>query len=72
MDDAITVSLVETGGFDGAATVEATLFAPSGAELGTRVGTGNAAYTLPEDGTYVLRVRAAPLTATGTYSLEIQ
>ncbi len=72
-DDVITLALVETSNW-GLASNDArlTLFAPSGAQVITFDSNGQQEVTLPESGTYVVRVQANNLVSTGSYDLELE
>jgi len=71
----VSLGLVSTGGFSGntsASTgVELTLFHPSGAAVATLRSNSQASFTLPQTGTYVVRVSATNLSKTGTYRLTL-
>ena len=70
----ISLALASTGGFSSNPTASNSaalmLFAPSGQLLGTIHSNGQANFTLPETGTYELRVSATNLRARGTYNLN--
>ena len=70
VNEILTVTLVDTGGFaSGAAVVS--LFAPSG-QLLTSFGANNQAQvTLPAAGTYAIKVMGSSSTATGQYNLGL-
>jgi tricorn protease-like protein len=73
--DGVTVALAETAGFIGDGAV-ASLFSPSGAEVGTVAGGGASQFTLTETGGYVIEVLAGETAGvrrvdTGSYSLSL-
>jgi uncharacterized protein YjdB len=74
--DLISLMLVETtdwGGFQGGNDARGILYAPSGAEVGGVFDSNiMPEYTLPETGTYVLRVYANNLVSTGDYNLGLE
>jgi hypothetical protein len=72
-DEQINMALVQTAGFSGT-RAHMTLFSPSGVVV---TNTGYEAntqrrFTLPETGTYVIRVLASNLVGTGTYALGLE
>jgi len=73
-EQVIDLTLVQTTGFDGVHGVLAryTLFSPSGKELGTFDANTQRSFTLPETGTYLIRVNANNLFHTGTYNLGLE
>ena len=74
-NDRIVLTLVETtdwGGFLGANDVQATLFAPSGAELEVFESDSQQQFTLAETGVYVIQVNANNLVSTGSYTLGLE
>ena len=74
-NDVITLTLVETsnwGGTAGSADARLTLFAPSGAEVVTFDSNGQQQVTLPESGTYIVRIQANNLVSTGSYDLGLE
>ena len=72
----VSLALASTGGFStnptASTSVELTVFAPSGAAVGTIRSNSQANLTLTETGIYVIRVRAANLTRTGSYNLNFE
>jgi len=66
----IQLTLAEVSGFAGTADPRGTLFAPDGTQVGS-VFDGNSAplFTLPESGTYVVRVFANTLVHLGDYNI---
>ena len=48
------------------------MFAPSGAAVGSLRSNSQATFTLPEAGTYVIRVSATNLATTGSYNLNFE
>ncbi len=72
-DQVVLLALVETGGFTGSPAPQATLFAPSGAQVAIPIEANTQQqFTLPETGTYVVRVRDNGLAAAGTYTLGVE
>jgi hypothetical protein len=71
--ETISLALVTTGGFSrfpgNSRSAALTLFGSDGTILGGVHSNGQAAFTLPADGTYVVRVNATNLSTTGSYSL---
>jgi hypothetical protein len=71
----VSLALASTGGFSGnpttSATVELTLFDLSGATVGVIRSNSQANFTLPQAGTYVVRVNATNLSRAGTYRLTL-
>ena len=75
LDRVVTLTLVETpdwGGSGGRNDARATLFSPSGAKLLTIDSNDQQEATLPESGTYTLRVNANNLVSTGSYNLGLE
>jgi hypothetical protein len=71
----VSLALASTGGFAsnrGTFSVELTLFAPTGAIIGRLRSNSQANFTLPEAGTYVIRVRASNLATTGSYNVNLE
>jgi uncharacterized repeat protein (TIGR01451 family) len=71
----IDLTLVATGGnwnFPLTQIPRMTIFAPSGASLGAFNANSQNTLTLPETGTYLVRVNASNLVTTGTYSLGLE
>jgi hypothetical protein len=71
----ISLALASTGGFSprpgGSGNVALTLLAPSGAAVGGVLRSNSQAnFTLPQTGTYVVRVSAFNLSTTGSYNLR--
>jgi hypothetical protein len=48
------------------------VFAPSGAQVGIFNANSQNALTLPESGTYIVRVNSSSLVGTGSYSVGLQ
>ena len=71
-NDVMLLTLVVTVSFGGGHVPQATLFAPSGAALDTWNATAQRQFTLPEDGVYIVEVRASNLTNTGSYDLSLE
>ncbi len=70
--DIINLALASTGGFDTIRSAALTLFSPSGSAVGaTLLSNGQATFTLPEDGGYVVRVNAQNLSQAGTYNVSL-
>jgi len=69
--DQIQLTLVQSG-FVGGTWVKATLFSPTGVDLGTHNANNIAAYTLPDTGTYAVRVLNHHLVYTGNYSIGLE
>ena len=70
----ISLALASTGGFSAnpaSTSAELTLFAPSGAAVRVLRSNSQANITLPEDGTYVVRVSAANLFRLGSYRVTL-
>ncbi len=72
--DVVDLTLVLTAGFDSFRSVlpRVTLFSPTGAQLDSFDANVQKTYTLPESGTYLIRVNANNLVATGSYNLRLQ
>src|SRR5207253_1733029 len=72
-NDYVRLVLVTTAGFypPFSQNPRATVTTPSGQVLGTWDATGPREFTLPEAGTYLVRVRANNLSDTGTYNLSL-
>ena len=74
-DDVVDVVLTETGldwgGSCGAYDPRATIFSPSGIEVDQFDANTRRTLTLLETGTYLVRINANQLTATGTYNLGL-
>ena len=72
-DDVITLALVETSNW-GLSSNDArlTLFAPEGAKVISFDSNGQQQITLPESGTYVVRITAENFVTTGTYDLGLE
>ena len=72
--DVVDLTLVRTGGFDSfyGRVPRATVFTPTGAVLAAFNANSQKELTLPESGTYVVRVNANTLVHTGTYDLELE
>ena len=75
--DLVTITLVETDGFSGFSTgisnvARATIFSPTGEQVGSLDSNGQLNITLPESGSYVIRVNANNLVSTGSYTLGIE
>ena len=72
----IALALASTGGFSANPTastsVELWMFAPSGAAVAQLRSNSQANFTLPEAGTYVIRVSATNLATTGSYNLNFE
>jgi hypothetical protein len=72
----ISLALASTGGFSTnpnvSSSVTLTLFAPSGVAVGTLRSNSQANFTLPEAGSYVIRVSATNLATTGSYNLNLE
>jgi hypothetical protein len=71
----IALTLASTGGFatnTGSLSVTATLFAPSGALVGSVRSNSQANFVLPATGTYVVRAHATNLATTGSYNLNFE
>ena len=74
-NDEILVTLVDTGGqlTLGGVAANALLYAPSGVEVGANFNANSQqSFTLPETGTYVIRIVASTLVHTGTYSVGLE
>jgi hypothetical protein len=65
------VETTDWGGPNGTYDARATIFSPSGAQLLYMDSNDQNHVTLPEDGTYVFRVNANVLVATGSYNLDL-
>ncbi len=69
------MALASTGGFAGtpsSTSAELTLFAPSGSAVGAVVRSNSqATFTLPETGSYAIRVSARNLATTGSYNVGL-
>src|SRR5206468_2391615 len=72
----VSLALASTGGFsanpNNSSSVMLTLFAPSGAAVGVLRSNSQGNFTLPEAGTYVIRVNATNLATTGSYNLNLE
>jgi Big-like domain-containing protein/pre-peptidase len=71
----VGLTLASTGGFTtnrNGTSAALTLFAPTGALLGAFRSNGQANFTLPATGTYVVRVNATNLATTGSYNVGLQ
>ncbi len=71
----IDLTLVEASNWAGASSVNdarATLFAPSGAQVGQFDSNAQQTFTLPESGTYIVRINANNLVATGLYNIGME
>src|SRR5262245_48847178 len=69
------MALVSTGELAtnrGSNSVALTLFAPSGSAVGILTSNSLGQFTLPETGTYVIRVNASNLSTTGSYNLDCE
>ena len=74
MGATVDLSLANTGGFNPfreGQTAFATVFAPSGATVVAFGANALKTLTLPETGTYVVRVNASDLVGTGTYNVGL-
>ena len=67
----VALLLSETVAFTGNQAPFATVFSPTGVEV-TSFFPAQREITLPESGTYVVKVTASDLTNTGSYALELQ
>jgi len=70
----ISLALASTGGFatrPSSRSVVMTLFAPSGAAVGTLASNSQTLFTLPATGAYTIRVSANNLSTTGSYTLRM-
>jgi hypothetical protein len=69
----ISLSLISTGGFStkpgNSRGAQLTLFAPDGTSIGILYSNGQASFTLPATGAYIVRINATRLSTTGSYSL---
>ena len=75
MGDLVTLTLSETsnwGGINGANDARATVFTPAGDALITFDSNSQQDLTLPESGTYIIRVNANNLVSTGSYNLGVE
>lgn len=73
--DVVSIALAATDGFAVGEAAVGTLFSPSGTAVGFSVvsnGQRQREYTLPEDGSYTIRVSAFNLASTGSYNLGLQ
>ena len=70
--DIISLTLVETSSWAFAVDARLTLFSASGAELLEVDSNVQLEYTLPETGTFTLRITANNLVSTGSYNLGLQ
>jgi hypothetical protein len=70
--DMILLTLTETGGFPGGSAPQLTLFSPSLEVVDTFNANTQQQITLPENGTYIIRVRANTLVNTGSYNLGVE
>jgi hypothetical protein len=72
--DVVDLTLVLTGGFDGffGRVPAATVFTPSGGQLDAFNSNKQDPLTLPETGTYRVRVNANSLVHTGTYNIGLE
>jgi hypothetical protein len=71
----IALTLASTGGFTtnrGSASAELTLFAPSGAVVGTLRSNSQANFILAETGPHVIRVTATNLATVGSYNVNLE
>jgi Bacterial Ig domain/Beta-propeller repeat len=71
----VGLTLASTGGFTTNQTLSSAalaLFSPTGAVVGAFRSNGQANFTLPVAGTYVVRVNATNLATTGTYNVSLQ
>ena len=72
MGATVDLTLVDTGGFGAyGQAVAATVFAPSGANVVTFQANTQKSLTLPETGTYVVRINANDLVGTGTFNVGL-
>ena len=69
----VAITLVEIAGFPGSQSPVATVFSPTGVEV-ARFGSSQREITLPESGTYVIKVSANIFTSliTGSYVLSLE
>jgi len=71
----ITLTLASTGGFTSFLSNQSallTLFAPSGASVGSLTSNNQGNFVLPETGTYVVLVNARNFSTTGSYSIGLE
>jgi hypothetical protein len=71
----VDLTLVQTAGFPdpfGRVLAHATVFAPSGAQVAAFNANSQNTLTLPESGTYVVRINANTLVHTGSYTLGME
>ena len=69
----VSIALASTGGFrtvPNSRSVVMTLFAPSGAAVGTLASNSQNLFTLPTTGAYTIRVSANHLSTTGSYTVR--
>lgn len=67
----VAITLADTG-FAGAPFPQAFVFSPTGVQVTSSFGPTQREVTLPESGTYVIKVRANDLTSSGTYALGLE
>lgn len=75
MGEVVTIALAETSdwGGNGFNDARATLFSPTGAQVGVQFDSNSQQeFTLPESGSYTIRVNANNLVSTGSYNLWLQ
>lgn len=73
--DIVSFTLTETtdfGGTGSAYDAELTLFSPTGVQLTQLDSNGRLEFTLPEAGTYLVRITSNVLFATGSYNLGLE
>jgi hypothetical protein len=74
-DQFISLTLASTAGFatnTGSLSATLTVFAPSGAVVGSLRTNSQARFVLPETGAYVVRVHATNLATLGSYNLNLE
>jgi hypothetical protein len=69
--DVAEITLTETAGFPGTSAPRMRVFAPSGLDLGAFTADSTNPITLPEDGTYTVRVSANTVLDTGSYAITL-
>ena len=71
MGATVDLTLSDTGGFAFRVEAAATVFAPSGANVVAFNANSLNPLTLPETGTYVVRINANDLVGTGTFNVGL-
>jgi hypothetical protein len=70
----VSLALASTGGFSsggGSTSVQLTVFSPSGTAVGTLRSNSQVSLVLAEAGSYVVRISATNLAATGSYTIRL-